>query len=577
MYRTIKGGGAYEIFKEILPKRRSRFAILFLSILTAIFAIVIPQIISILFNPEMIESVIGNRQLIFSIVALLVAIQAIQGLSSYLISKIGIKAMESIQSKIYRKVINLPFPVISDMNSGDLSSRVTNDTGVVTQLVTVILPSILSNSIIIVGSLVFLISISLPLTLLVASFIPLLMILRFPINRKIEALNYRIKTQVGKISGYIIQRIRNIKEIKTLGTEDQEVRYGNSLLNKLFVNMRKIIKIEILINTLTSILILVYICLLFYLTYSGYYYSNISLDSLILYFLYLFTVMSHIIELLEKLSKYSECKGALNRLEELMRVEEEDKRLDRNPIDNCCPLRLENVSFSYDGNTPVLTNVSMEFPEKTFTAIIGDSGIGKSTIFNLLLGFYNTYDGRISFCGNELRDCSLEDIRDKMFIISQDKEWLEATVKDNLLYGIDRNISFKEIEEVLEKVALDDFIEKLDVYMNETGSNFSEGQKQRLSIARCLLSHKPIILFDEPISHLDVQSGEIIMQLIKELSQEKCVIVISHNINSVAQADNIYVMTAKGQALDSGRREDLIGTSETYKDIYGKYNFLPET
>lgn len=232
-------------------------------------------------------------------------------------------------------------------------------------------------------------------------------------------------------------------------------------------------------------------------------------------------------------------------------------------------IRFEQVSFSYEKNRKILDSVSFHLPKGSFTALAGASGCGKSTIAALLMGRNRGYEGNI-YLGNQ----SLSAVREKSLmehitLVRHNSYLFKGTVEENLRMG-NPEASREELIEVLKKVNLWDFLlaqKGLETLLNEKGSNFSGGQCQRLCIARALLHETEVYIFDEAASNIDVESEEIIMEVIRELAQEKTVLLISHRLANVEKADCIYVLE-KGKIAEQGRHEELLERNGSYAAMY---------
>ncbi len=240
-------------------------------------------------------------------------------------------------------------------------------------------------------------------------------------------------------------------------------------------------------------------------------------------------------------------------------------------------LKLNNVDFSYDGKRDVLKNVSMTFPEKGMTAIVGESGCGKSTVVNLLIGAIRPQNGIVTVGGEKLENVSRESYYSRLSAVSYNTYLFNDTVRENFRLA-KKNVSDDEIWTALKKVNLDSFIKEnggLDKVIVEDANNVSGGQKQRLALAVNLVADKDIYVFDEATSNIDVESETVIMDNVKAMSKDKSVIVISHRLANVVPADNIYYME-NGEVKESGCHETLMKKNGGYASLYETQKTLEE-
>lgn len=235
----------------------------------------------------------------------------------------------------------------------------------------------------------------------------------------------------------------------------------------------------------------------------------------------------------------------------------------------------ENLSFSYNSEREILHGINLEFPKDSFTALVGESGCGKSTIASILTGKNKSYGGRIKIGNEDFREISEKSLMEHITYISNKSYLFKGTVRDNLLIGKPTAVD-KELWTVLERVRLSDFIKSengLDTVIAENGGNLSGGQCQRLALARALLHDSEIYIFDEATSNIDIDSENDIMKEIKTLAKEKTVILISHRLANVTDADRIYVIDS-GNVTESGTHNALLSKSGDYARLWNAQQSL---
>ena len=236
-------------------------------------------------------------------------------------------------------------------------------------------------------------------------------------------------------------------------------------------------------------------------------------------------------------------------------------------------IRFKNVSFKYDsGKVSAIKNINLDIDGEKITALVGHSGAGKSTILNLIPRFYQQQEGEIFVDGQDIQKVSLNSLRNKISLVSQDIILFDDTVENNIKFA-KFDASDQEIKEACKLAAANEFIETLpDKYQTNIGENgirLSGGQKQRLSIARAILKNSPIILLDEATSSLDTESEEKVQNAIFNLTKNKTTLVIAHRLSTIKKADSIVVMK-NGNIVGAGKHEDLLVKSKDYENLYSK-------
>jgi len=242
-------------------------------------------------------------------------------------------------------------------------------------------------------------------------------------------------------------------------------------------------------------------------------------------------------------------------------------------------VEFDNVYFSYPSrpSQPILEGVSLTIPANTTTALVGSSGAGKSTIVSLLQRFYDHEGGKITVDGHDIKDLDLAWLRRNIGYVQQEPNLFGLTIRENMLYGVDREVSQKELEDVSRDAHAHEFIvsmpEGYDTLVGERGVRLSGGQKQRVAIARALLTDCRILLLDEATSALDAESEHLVQQAIDKAVVGRTVIVIAHRLSTVRQADQIVVMD-NHRVVDVGAHDALLGKSSKYQDLIRRQSVM---
>ena len=260
--------------------------------------------------------------------------------------------------------------------------------------------------------------------------------------------------------------------------------------------------------------------------------------------------------------------AASDKIFHLLDLEEPQEKTKTVPNHNC-DIACSHVGFSYNEEREILKDINVQFPQGSFTAIVGESGCGKSTLDGILMGRNAPYQGHITIGGVELSEIEESNLMQTITYISHNSYLFKGTVRDNLLMG-DPNATDEQMWHVLEQTKLAAFLRSeqgLDTLLLEKASNLSGGQCQRLALSRALLHNSPIYIFDEATSNIDVESEDDIMEQIYHLAKTKTVILISHRLANVVQADHIYVMK-HGSITEQGTHERLMEQQGTYYELY---------
>ena len=259
--------------------------------------------------------------------------------------------------------------------------------------------------------------------------------------------------------------------------------------------------------------------------------------------------------------------AASDKIFRLLDLPEAERKTGRVPED--CAIECRGLRFAYEPEREILHSVDMSFPMGSFTAIVGESGCGKSTIASILMGRNKGYSGELTVGGVSLSEISEESLMQNFTYISHQSYLFKGTVRDNLLMAAP-SAEEDALWRVLEQVKLADFLRSergLDTELNEKASNLSGGQRQRLALARALLHDSPVYIFDEATSNIDVESENDIMAEIHALARQKTVLLISHRLANVVDADNIYVLD-KGNVAESGTHSALLAQSGAYAQLW---------
>lgn len=563
----------FQIRYFLIPEQFLFIIGLVLSIIGALSTLALPLIMGTLADRDRMNFILSHKSIILLGIITIFIIYIIQGLAAFLLGKVGARVIKNMENEFVKHCLNLPIYQLNRFSAGDLTSRLTNDISETAKIVTTTIPQLIINTIIVLGTSVILVSINFHLTIIAFLATALASLLVMPFNRRLERLYNLHQTYLGDVSGNFTQKVLNNKLVKSYLGAKQEVSTFKGKFNKIYSNFVHMVATASILNTLTSGLLILLV--LSFLLYTSWQVNRglMSIGEMITFILYIIQVISPITSIFSSISEFFEVKGTLRRITDILTINIESDL--PNSVDfniSKGNISLENLSFSYDGITKVLNGINIELPTKKFIAIVGPSGAGKTTLFSLLLKFFNNYDGDILVDGVSLKNISTDTIRKQVSCVFQESGFFSGTIKSNLLYGKNSKVDDMSIESVLKKSGAYDFINQfsdgLDTVIGEGGVELSEGQKQRLNIARALLSNPKILLMDEATANLDSVTESHIVKTLLKLRNTVTTIVIAHRLKTIVDADLIIVLESDGTVKHIGTHQQLLLESESYKKMY---------
>ena len=542
---------------------------LFMSFIGTSLALYLPQFIGKLLDENFLKLAINDPSILVVSAAFFIIVYSLQAFSSYIVGICGSRSLNKLQKHIYSSLLRTSVKELDKYKAGDLSSRLTNDMSVVLNFITVVFPNLILNLIVIIGSVYFLLKINLSLALMSLSLFPILLFVIIPINNKLEDYYADYQGGLGEISSRISHKFTHIRLMKAFNGEENEQKVMSNSFDRLTKNFNKIVGWSSFQNTLVNGLMMSFIILLLVVAGLEVSKGSMTMSTLMTFVLYMTQLIDPITDVSESMAELTEFKSVSNRLIEILELsKEENKTVGQNFLTS--NIVMKNVDFAYNQDN-VLENLSVTVEPGQHIAIVGPSGAGKTTIFSLLMKFYQNYRGEILIGNHNLSELSEEQIRNMIAYIPQDNTLFYGTIKDNLLYGKNQSVSEERVDELLRELGLMKLVQGLekglDTEITDSGTGLSEGQKQRFSIARALLLEHPIYLLDEITASLDSVTERIISKAIDKLTAGKTRLTIAHRLHTVKEADSILVLDKGGQVVDFGTHNQLIARNQLYNDF----------
>lgn len=528
-------------------------------------------------NGQMIETATNlklKEALIYLIIYLSINI-FIDGLlyvKSYsMLQQVENKASRRLSFNTYKKSLNLPAYAYEKTSSGEIINRITNDADTLSFAFGRLIEMITS----IIGAVVVMIYVLIHSWIIAVEVIIFMILIYFAVkkyNPKLIKVHKERKKEQDKYSSIVNESIRGIREIKTLGVKNNLIENTKEIIKSIFNKSneeidlyRKYRAISKLLRALLEFVVFATCCVLLY-------YKTITLSFFIAMTYYVYRFMYLINEINDFTETYQKLFVSITRVNEILenKLYNDDQFGDKKIKDIKGIIEFKNIKFAYPNEKNILNNFNLKLLPNMKIAIVGKSGQGKSTIFNLLTRVFDPKSGVIKIDNTNLRDLSESELRKQISIIRQEPFIFNRTILENFKL-IDNKIKLKDVRKYCKMAYLDDYImslpKKYNTILGEGGVNLSGGQKQRLSIARTLAKNSKIILFDEATSALDNESQEYIKKSIDALVQDHTVIIVAHRLSTIIDSDIIYVID-KGEVSASGTHSELLKNSNTYRNLY---------
>ena len=490
----------------------------------------------------------------------------------YLYNYLEIKFTRNVIKDLYHKISDLPAIAFEDIGVGEFINRMYTDPDRIMELLAKLI-KMACRALVVVAVFIISFKVSVFLGLEMIVFGLIMGVISYKFFPKIKKTQENIKKESDKYVKTATENLTGIREIKSLGIKNNIQNRINSNVDKLFDNTKKIKIYETLyfnINNFT------YYTLQFIILFTC---GKLFMDGKMSYstFIIIESYIWRIDEVVESISdfgvNYNKVKVSLRRINEILnnKLYEDEKYGQKNLNEANGVIEFKNVKFSYrEDEEATLKDLNLKIEPNKKIAIVGRSGNGKSTIFNLLLRYFDATSGKILIDGINIKDLTEDSLRNNISIIRQSPFLFNMSIIENFRL-VREDVTLEEIKEVCRKAYIDEYIESLpngyETIIGEGGFNLSGGQKQRIAIARTLLLNTKVILFDEATSALDNESQEYIKKTIDDLVKDHTIVIVAHRLSTIMDADIIHVID-KGKLEASGTHEELLKKSKAYQSLY---------
>ncbi len=468
-----------------------------------------------------------------------------------------------------RHSLDLPYQVFEDQRSGETLGKLQKVRLDVERFITAAINVLFTSLIGVVFVMVYAFNVHWAIAPAFLITVPLLGLISSVLSRRIKKMQKVIVSETTALAGSTTESLRNIELVKSLGLAQQEVRRLNGVTGKILnLELKKVKYLRSLsfiqgtaVNALRSSLLFLMLYLIFR--------QEITVGQFFSLMIYSFFIFTPLQELGNIINTYRETEVSLQNFQQILDTPRDPKTKNPVPMKELMTLHFEEVSFQHHSAAVLaLDSISFNAARGDTVAFVGPSGAGKTTLVKLLVGLYTPKSGEILYNGIPARDVDLDELREKIGFVTQDTQLFSGSIRENLLF-VNPKATDEECMEVLQKAAVHSLLERadrgLDTLIGEGGVKVSGGEKQRLSIARALLRHPHLLVFDEATSSLDSLTEEEISRTIRELAsnQEAITILIAHRLSTVMHADRIYVLE-RGRIVEFGQHSELLNKKGLY-------------
>ncbi len=556
------------------PHKKLFIIDMFFAFLVSALDLVFPMV-----SRSFIDKIIpaGRMDLLTKWTIIMFILYIIRYISQYIVDYwghvLGTRMEADMRKDIFEHIQTLSFSYFDENRTGNIMSRIVNDLRDITELAHHGPEDLFISLVMLAGSFIILVRIEWRLTLIIFTFIPIMIWFGMSKREKMAESFRQVRVKIADVNSQLENSISGIRVAKSFTNEEYEVEKFHRGNEQFRVarewSYKAMAEFTSGINFMSNILNLIVISL------GGVFVHKqiISMGDLVAYLLYVNFFLQPIRRLTQFAQQYQDGMTGFERFYEIMKIEPDivDKKDAIEFKDVEGEIKFDEVSFSYEnGENTVLHNINLNIEQGKTVAIVGPSGAGKTTLCHLIPRFYEINEGEIFIDNINIKDAKLKSLRENIGLVQQDVFLFTGTIKENILYG-SPSASDEEIIEAAKKASVHDFIMELpddyNTYIGEKGVMLSGGQKQRISIARVFLKNPSILILDEATSSLDNETEQIIQESLDELSQGRTTLIIAHRLSTIKNADEIIVLTNKG-IEEKGTHSELLKEGGIYSDLY---------
>ena len=519
-----------------------------------------------------VSDVEGLKLLLYLLVTIYIANALFTWLANYGMAQISESTLYQIRKKLFEHLEKLPVSYFDKNKKGDIMSRFTNDITVISEALTEALMQILSSLITIIGVTFIMFKVNWILALVTIATVPIFFIFAFRLGVKSGKLYNKQRKSLGKLSSYSEEVFTGMKVVKSYVCEENiinEFEKNNEDLRETSIKAQIIGNLIMPLNGFVGNLGHIFLIAAgSILVVNG----HTTIGTILIFLKYSNMFRRPINQLASLFAGVQSALAGANRVFEVLDEESEFKEENKAlPFNNALGhVKFDDVSFSYVENKEILKDINLEAKPGETIALVGPTGAGKTTIVNLLTRFYDIEKGNIYIDGIDIREVKKRDLRKRIGLVLQDTYLFKGTVAENIKYG-NEDATMDEIIEACKQAQAHSFIHRLpngyDTMVEEEGSNFSQGERQLISIARAILSNPEILILDEATSNIDTKTEKNIQMGMQILMEGRTSFVIAHRLSTIRDANEILVIN-DGKIIERGTHKELLKKGKFYSKLY---------